>query len=1209
MRIEELIIDGFKSYPVRTHVRGFDPSFNAITGLNGSGKSNILDAICFVLGLTNLSSVRASNIQDLIYKRGQAGVTKASVTIVFDNSDTERSPVAFENYASITVTRQIAMGGASKYLINGHKATQQAVQNLFQSVQLNVNNPNFLIMQGKITKVLNMKPAEILAMIEEATGTRMFEERKERAFRTMAKKDQKVREITTLLDEEIRPKLDKLREEKRAFLEYQKATTELERLLRLAKAHEWQTLQTQLESRERTGVQRARERLTSTEADIHTWKGHMQSLKEEMEALERRRTAKLGSKHTSLLDEAKALNHELVEATAQQEFRQSAHDEEAQRVETEAAALEAAEAELATHKSSFTELDSSFQAFKTVVDRAGAELGEQEALLQTLLTGMASGDQDTHGGFQGQLAKAKERESAARSEIEQAHARIQHMERECRAKEPQLQREQANNRKLVQQRHDAQRTADEAHAALDAQGWDEARYQSLQAERQRLQAKITELTAQRDSMQERLPAALQFRYEKPSRDFDTSKVKGLVASLVRLDPAKLAYATALETCAGGRLYSVVVQDEQVGAQLLAHGQLKKRVTLIPLTKIQAHVAPAAKVAAAQALAPGKVDLALSLIGYENEVAQALEYVFGSTLVCKDAATAKKVTFDQAVRMKSVTLEGDVYDPAGTLSGGSSSGAQSSVLLRMHELAMLMDQIQESSAALQATEETWRQMQKEQRCVAQLQSDYERKLHQATLLQQQVEHSRAATLEAELSAIRARIDELRASMVEAEARANEAAAQAAQLERDISELSTDKDGKVARVREACRTHKAQHTERMAELKKQQAALRAAELEVGQRQMDADAARERLDDARRALAQAATDLGAGVEALEALRERVAEKEAAVAEEQASLQTFSEDHAALQKVLGEKKHAIGEAELAMKHAQRELEQHEHECEALRVSVAALEETYPWILEECAQFGRPGSAYEFDKHNMRDVKQLCRQLEEQQSGLKRKVNPRVMNMIDNVEKKDASLQHMLSTVLRDKNKIEQTITELDRYKKDALQTTFEQVSRDFGAIFGELLPGNYAALQPPEGMDLTQGLEVRVRLGQTWKQSLAELSGGQRSLIALSLIMSLLQFNPAPMYILDEVDAALDLSHTQHIGHLFRTRFKGSQFIVVSLKEGLFSNANVLFRARFRDGTSVVERVAQKSADSDRDSRARRPLAAPRGAPRVASGSVAVP
>lgn len=112
--------------------------------------------------------------------------------------------------------------------------------------------------------------------------------------------------------------------------------------------------------------------------------------------------------------------------------------------------------------------------------------------------------------------------------------------------------------------------------------------------------------------------------------------------------------------------------------------------------------------------------------------------------------------------------------------------------------------------------------------------------------------------------------------------------------------------------------------------------------------------------------------------------------------------------------------------------------------------------------------------------------------------------------------------------------------------------------------------------------GLEVKVRLGSVWKQSLTELSGGQRSLIALSLIMALLQFKPAPMYILDEIDAALDLSHTQHIGQLFRTRFKGSQFIVVSLKEGLFTNANVLFRTRFNDGISIVERTANRSTSA---------------------------
>lgn len=116
---------------------------------------------------------------------------------------------------------------------------QNVVQNLFQSVQLNINNPHFLIMQGRITKVLNMKPPEVLAMIEEAAGTRMFEERKEKALKTIAKKDKKVAEITQLLAEEIVPKLDKLRGEKRAYLEFQKTQTEIERLSRIVVSYDY----------------------------------------------------------------------------------------------------------------------------------------------------------------------------------------------------------------------------------------------------------------------------------------------------------------------------------------------------------------------------------------------------------------------------------------------------------------------------------------------------------------------------------------------------------------------------------------------------------------------------------------------------------------------------------------------------------------------------------------------------------------------------------------------------------------------------------------------------------------------------------------------------------------------------------------------------------------------------------------------------------
>merc|ERR1712072_881738 len=174
--------------------------------------------------------------------------------------------------------------------------------------------------------------------------------------------------------------------------------------------------------------------------------------------------------------------------------------------------------------------------------------------------------------------------------------------------------------------------------------------------------------------------------------------------------------------------------------------------------------------------------------------------------------------------------------------------------------------------------------------------------------------------------------------------------------------------------------------------------------------------------------------------------------------------------------------------------------------------------------------------------------------------------------------LQSKRSAISKDKAKIEETIALLDEKKNQALKMTWEKVNADFGSIFSKLLPGTSAKLDPPEDGTILDGLVMKVAFGGVWKHSLTELSGGQKSLLALSLILSLLLFKPAPMYILDEIDAALDLSHTQNIGVMLRSHFSHSQFIVVSLKEGMFQNANVLFQTRFVDGCSQVARFSQE-------------------------------
>ena len=165
--------------------------------------------------------------------------------------------------------------------------------------------------------------------------------------------------------------------------------------------------------------------------------------------------------------------------------------------------------------------------------------------------------------------------------------------------------------------------------------------------------------------------------------------------------------------------------------------------------------------------------------------------------------------------------------------------------------------------------------------------------------------------------------------------------------------------------------------------------------------------------------------------------------------------------------------------------------------LSLREMEKEYEWIADERESFGRANSPYDFQGQNIAECKSSLRNIQERFQGMKKKINPRVMNMIDSVEKKEAALKQMMKTVIKDKRKIEETIVSLDEYKKTALNETWRKVNGDFGQIFADLLPGSFARLDPPEGKAVADGLEVRVCLGKVWKQSLAELSGGQRFVI----------------------------------------------------------------------------------------------------------------
>ncbi|KAF6000804.1 Structural maintenance of chromosomes protein 2 [Cyanidiococcus yangmingshanensis] len=245
-------------------------------------------------------------------------------------------------------------------------------------------------------------------------------------------------------------------------------------------------------------------------------------------------------------------------------------------------------------------------------------------------------------------------------------------------------------------------------------------------------------------------------------------------------------------------------------------------------------------------------------------------------------------------------------------------------------------------------------------------------------------------------------------------------------------------------------------------------------------------------------------------------------------------------------------------------------------RREVARLEAEHPSLSRSA------GDVSVVDAEEITRAQQQLARLSSENQSLGRRINRRALSLFEKSEQEYQDLMNKKRIIENDKQKIYAAIRGLDEKKRLALEATWHRVNQDLSAIFSTLLPGADARLDRLAGsQSMLDGLELRVAMGNTWKDSLAELSGGQRSLVALSLVLAMLKFKPAPMYILDEIDAALDLSHTQNVGQVIRRSFRDSQFIIVSLKPALFEHANVVFRTKLVQGASTVTRAALSQRD----------------------------
>jgi structural maintenance of chromosome 2 len=357
-----------------------------------------------------------------------------------------------------------------------------------------------------------------------------------------------------------------------------------------------------------------------------------------------------------------------------------------------------------------------------------------ENLVQTLTTGLTS-TKGQENGYMDQLSTAKKINSDAISETQQLKININHLAKQLKESEPRARTAQKENNTLMSELERQKNIMESIKEDLLNVSYDIEKEKELEIKKGSKVKEVSQLT----NNIEQLKGGMEFKYNDPIPNFDRKLVKGLIAELVDIPIENLDSTLALEVCAGGRLYNVVIENEVVGKQLLSKGKLQKRVTFIPLNKISPYNVEPARIACAKKLVPGKVDIALSLIRSDLKVSQAMKYVFGSTLIAKDINSAKVCTFDKNVQLKSVTLDGDVYDPSGQLTGGAKSNS-SGFLTKMQNFKSLSRKLENAQSELILIETELEEVQNSNQYYMQMTQKLENKTHEIQLLESRLSNN-------------------------------------------------------------------------------------------------------------------------------------------------------------------------------------------------------------------------------------------------------------------------------------------------------------------------------------------------------------------------------------------------------------------------------------------------------------------------------------
>ncbi|XP_060524565.1 structural maintenance of chromosomes protein 3 [Cylas formicarius] len=1192
MYIKQVIIQGFKSYRDQTVVEPFDKRHNVVVGRNGSGKSNFFYAIQFVLS-DEFSHLKPEERHSLLHEGTGPRVVSAYVEIIFDNSDA-RVPIEHEEI----YLRRVIGAKKDQYFLNKKVVPRSEVMNLLESAGFSSSNPYYIVKQGKINQMATAPDSHRLKLLREVAGTRVYDERHSESMVILKETEGKIDKIKDFL-RTIEDRLGTLEEEKEELRQYQnhdKIRRTLEYIIHEVELNEYKKKLADLEKlRDESGSEQKQ-----LAANLKKAQDHIKNLT--------KKTKEMKKELASLKEERDILNNDhqhLIKEKTKMDLMIKDLSEE---VQGDNKSKERAENELARLTQSIKEKEAELEKIKPLYEEMKGR--EEECTRELSLKEQKRKELYAKQGRGSQFTSKDDRDKWIESELKSLNKQLKDKKDHRDKLEADLKRDAQKTvdlqKKIEEQSQESERQKNYI-ADYNKQFYESKKNkEQFQNTRNELWRKENNVQQNLSSLKEDLAKAdqqLRSMVGKPILNGRDSVRKVLDTFISRggreADIAKSYYGPvienfeceksiyiAVEVTAGNRLFHHVVDSERVGTQILKEMNRQKlpgEVTFMPLDRLNVREIDYPNDSDAIAM--------VSKLNYDPKYDKAMRYLFGKTLICRHLDAATKLA--RSTGLDCVTLDGDQVSSKGSLTGGYFNTSRSRLEMQKNR-AETITQIQQCEqelkslrAELQKTEASINtivsDMQKIENKNTKAKAIHERIKGEVRLMREELsniekfrgpkERSLAqckASLEAMQTTKEGLESELHQELLAQLSVADQQ--QVDSLNDDIQRLQKEnKEAFSTRMKLEAEKNKLENLLTNNLIRRRDEVLHALQ-EIS------------LEDRKRQLSNCKTEM-----------DEIDKKIEKVNKELSSMESKVKD---MTKKLKQEQIELDNWKKTEKDAQDKIDEDAKHLERFASKQNVFEKKIQESLEKINQLGALPAQDLYSHYMKMSSRALFKELEKTNNQLKKfsHVNKKALDQFMSFSDQKEKLQKRKEELDRGGARIKELIEVLETRKMEAIQFTFKQVSRYFTEVFKKLVPAGKAKLvlrtvDNEEGRDITPedtnadiftGIGVRISFtdADVEMKEMNQLSGGQKSLVALGLIFAIQKCDPAPFYLFDEIDQALDAQHRKAVANMIHELSSEAQFITTTFRPELLEHAHKFYGVKFRNKVSHVECVTREVA-----------------------------